>query len=276
MGTDWDSQGGLADCQGASYWDAVAARMARNGHYLDAFVGEIKTRAYLSLLERWGWQADGPQLKTDLFEEATGVDPLLWRMPAGGLRIGMDIAPSVAAQASRNDPLGALACLAADARRLPIAADSLAWVLSPSTLDHFEDGGDLHVSLSELYRVLEPGGRLVITLANRSNIGDPLLRLVIRLGLAPYYIGRRYTAAELRRELEAAGFLVQSQTAIVHHPRLMATGMVRLGRLVRCRPLISAMERLLLAMQRFETTRWRYVTGCFLAALAIKPQEDGG
>ena len=272
--TNERDRGGRAGALDAAYWDSVTRSLAQRGHYMDAFVGELKTQAYLALLERWGWQADGPQLKTDLFEESTGVDALLWRMPTGCLRVGMDLAPSAVASAARNDPRGDLVCLTADARRLPLAADSLAYVLSPSTLDHFEDEQDLHVSLCELYRVLKPGGKLVITLANRSNVGDPLLRLIVRLGLTPYFVGARYTATELRQELEAAGFHVQDQTAIVHHPRLMATAMARVGRIIRWRPLIGAMQRVLLAMQRFETTRWRYATGCFLAALAVKPVEE--
>jgi SAM-dependent methyltransferase len=258
----------------ASYWDHVSEELERQGHYMDAFMGELKTQAYLSLLERWGWQPDGLQLKTDLFEESTGVDALLWRMPAGVPRIGMDLSPGIAARAGHNDPLGALACVAADARTLPFAANSFRYVLSPSTLDHFCHEGDLHVSLCELRRILAPGGRLVITLANRSNVGDPLLRLAIRLGLAPYFIGSRYTADELRRALEAAGFRVDDVTAIVHHPRLMATLFVRIGRVLRWRPAVRAMERLLLAMQRCEATRWRYATGCFVAALAVKTEEE--
>ncbi len=260
-----------ADALDTAYWDGVAQRLAQRGHYMDAFVGELKIRAYLALLERWEWRADGPQLKTDLFEESTGVDALLWRMPAGSVRVGMDLAPSAVASAARKDPRGDLACMVADVRQLPLASDSLSFALSPSTLDHFEIDQDLQVSLRELHRVLRPGGKLVITLANRSNMGDPLLRLAVRLGLAPYFIGTRYTAAELRQELETAEFCVLDQTAIVHHPRLMATAMAQIGRLIRWKPLLMAMQRLLLSMQRLESTRWRYATGCFVAALAEKP-----
>ncbi len=258
----------------APYWDRVSDRIARQGHYMDAFLGELKIQAYLSLLERWGWQTDGPQLKTDLFEESTGVDALLWRMPTGGLRVGMDLSPSIARRAGQQDPQGTLICLAADARALPFAEDSFRYVLSPSTLDHFDVESDLHVSLCELYRVMAPGGRLVLTLANRSNVGDPLLRLAIRLGLAPYFIGSRYTAAEVRHALRQAGFDVLDETAIVHHPRLMATLFARITRMVPWRPLGRAMQRLLQAMQRLEGTRWRYATGCFVAALAQKREGE--
>lgn len=259
---------------GAAYWDDISARVRGPAHYMDAFVGELKVQAYLSLLERWGWPAGGPQLKTDLFEEATGVDPLLWRMPVGGLRVGMDLSPAAAALASRHDPDSVLACVAADSRALPFADACFGAILSPSTLDHFADDEALGVSLQELRRVLVPGGKLVITLANRSNVGDPFLRLAIRLGLSPYYIGSRYTAAELRDELIRAGFHVVYQTAIIHHPRLMAALFVRIERILPWGPFVGALEWLLRALQRMENSRWRYATGCFVAALAVKPEED--
>jgi SAM-dependent methyltransferase len=259
---------------GASYWDRVSTRLRGPAHYMDAFMGELKVQAYLSLLERWGWPADGPQLKTDLFEEATDVDPLLWHMPAAGLRVGMDLSPQAAVLATGHDPAGSVACVAADSRALPFAEASFAGILSPSTLDHFASGEDLGVSLKELWRVLAPGGVLVITLANRSNIGDPLLRLAIRLGLSPYYIGQRYTARELRDELTRAGFRIVDQTAIIHHPRLMAALFVRIGRLLPWRPIVRAMQAVLRTLQRLEKSRYKYATGCFVAALAVKPEEE--
>ena len=56
----------------ARYWNRIAGRFARRGHYLDSFLGDLKRRAYLELLEQWeGLPTRGRVLKTDLFEEAT-------------------------------------------------------------------------------------------------------------------------------------------------------------------------------------------------------------
>jgi hypothetical protein len=107
-------------------------------------------------------------------------------------------------------------------------------------------------------------------LDNRQNIFDPLLRLVIRLGYVPYYVGRSYTVRELRNELEAAGFVVQETTALLHNPRLVAVGAVALAKMLRWPALMTLVQRTLLAAQRLETTRLCYYTGSFVAAKAVR------
>jgi SAM-dependent methyltransferase len=258
----------------AAYWDGVSEEIQTRGHYLDAFLGQLKAQAYLDLIERWVDVPDTPVLKTDLFEESNAVDALLWHIQAGGLRLGTDLSPRIAARAAQHAPDASCVFLAADARHLPFTTESLGFVLSPSTLDHFESLSDLHVSLCEINRTLRPGGTLLITLANRSNIGDPLRRLVIRLGLVPYYIGASYTISQLRDELQAAGLLVCRETAIVHNPRLMATAVAMATRTLRWKAFTRLARRTMLAMQRFEGTRYRYATGSFVAALAVKPDRQ--
>ncbi len=174
-------------------WDSAVSRFDPNAHYLDAFLGDLKRRAHLGLIERWdGLPASGRVLKTDLFEEAVGPDAYLLELGRRGATvIGMDVSPTAAGRAQAR--FAACRIIAADARRLPFADGCFALIVSPSTLDHFPEPGDLSVSLRELARVLEPGGRLIITLDNRQNIFDPLLRLAVRVGLVPYYLGRSYT-----------------------------------------------------------------------------------
>src|SRR5262249_9119552 len=160
--------------------------------------------------------------------------------------------------------------IAADARALPFTNNSFAFIISPSTLDHFPDSSDLGRSLQELARILVPGGRLIITLDNRQNIFDPLLRLAHRLGWVPYYLGHSYRVGELRQELEAAGFVVEETTAILHNPRLVAVAVVTLVKKLRWVPLTSWVQRTLVAAQQLEHTRWCYFTGSFVAAKAVR------
>jgi len=259
---------GRAD-PGPARWDDVARRMETKPHYLDPFLGELKRQAHLDLVGRWGGApAEGRTLKTDLFEEALGPDAFLTDLQ--GSLVALDVSPAIAHEARQRDPGRRAAYVAADVRRLPFADGSFALIVSPSTLDHFADPADLGRSLGELARVLDPAGRLIITLDNRQNVFDPLLRLVIRLGRAPYYIGRSYTVDELRAELEAAGLMVLETTAILHNPRLMATGAVAIANRLGWPPLIRLVRRALTAAQRLEGTRWRYRTGSFVAARAIK------
>lgn len=260
---------------GSAYWGGVAKRLEGKGHYLDAFLGELKRQTHLALIQRWGGVPAGRVLKTDLFEEAMGPDAFLGELtPRCEMVIGMDVSAALAGQAHRRDVDRQGYYLVADTRRLPFAGDMFALVVSPSTLDHFSDPDDLGRSLRELARVMKPSGRLIITLDNRQNIFDPLLRLVNRMGLTPYYLGRSYRIGELRSELEAAGFVVQETSAILHNPRLMAVAAVSLARKLRWPPLATLVQRTLIAAQRLEHTRWCYYTGSFVAAKAVRRSED--
>lgn len=256
---------------GSARWSRVQ-RMAGAPHYLDDFLGEMKRRVHLDLIERWGGiPAAGRVLKTDLFEESIGPDAYLTALASmGAMAVGMDISPSVAQRAFARDASTVAHYLSSDSRALPFADYSFTLIICPSTLDHFPDARDLGRSLRELRRVLAPEGWIIVTLDNRQNIFDPLLRLVNRMGWTPYYLGRSYTVRELRNELELAGFTVEDTTAILQNPRLVAVAAVTVARKLRWRPLVSVVQRALIAAQRLEHTRLRYYFGSFVAAKATR------
>ncbi len=255
-----------------AYWDQVARRSRERPPYLDPFLGELKRQAHLALIRRWGGLTDaGWVMKTDLYEEATGPDAFLPDLEGERRRLlGIDLSPVIVQEAQRRHSSTAAHYVVADVRRLPLADRTIACIVSPSTLDHFPDPADLGRSLSELRRVLATSGRLIVTVDNRQNILDPLLRLIARLGRAPYYLGRSYRIGELVRALEAAGLTVRDTTAILHNPRLMATAAVAVADRLRWPQFRNVVQRALIAAQRLEGTRWQYLTGSFIAALAIR------
>jgi SAM-dependent methyltransferase len=263
--------------EGTAYWDRTALSMAPGRHYLNAFLGEQKRRAYIDLIRRWGGvPPSGRVLKTDLFEDAMGPDSFLdYLADAGETITGIDKSREIVKKTTRRHERNNCHMAIADVRRLPFAEGSFALIISPSTLDHFPDRQDLDRSLLELARVLEPGGRMIITLDNRQNIFDPLLRLVHRAGWVPYYLGRSYSAGELRRALIKAGFSVEEMTAILHNPRLTAVALVALTRLIRWSPLVKGVEKLLVKAQGLEHTRFCYYTGSFVAARAVSKRGHG-
>ena len=256
----------------AASWDRTMQALDARGYHLDAFLAQMKRRAYLSLIERWGGvPCDGHVLKTDLFEEAMGPDAFLEELAnPNSLLLGMDVSAQAATRARQRDSRGLARYLVADACNLPLAGDAFSLIVSPSTLDHFADSSDLGESLRELARILTPDGRLIVTLDNRQNIFDPLLRLAHRAGLVPYYLGHSYTVKELRRELEAAGLTVVDTTAIVHHPRLTAVAAIGMAKRIRWGLPMRLVHATLLAAQRLQDTRLQYLSGCFVAALAVR------
>jgi len=260
------------DHRRGAHWDRTMQALDTHGYSLDNFLAQMKRRSYLSLIERWGGvPSEGRVLKTDLFEEAMGPDEFLADLSRNGtVLVGMDVSTEAALRARQRDEPRRARYVTADACHLPFASDSFALIVSPSTLDHFKKPSDLGHSLSELARVLAPGGRLIITLDNRQNIFDPLLRIANRMGFVPFYLGRSYTVKELRRELGAAGFRVLDTTAIVHHPRLTAVAAVGAAKRIPWSFPMRAVQGTLLKSQRLQDTRLQYFSGCFVAALAVR------
>jgi len=253
-----------------AYWNSVAERVLKRDRYHDPFLGRLKRRAHLSLISRWANApaANSRTLKTDLFEEADGTDALVPCLFRRGTRVvGIDISSKIAASANTQLKDQA-SIIAADARSLPFGSGSFDLVVSPSTLDHFRDPRDLELSLREIQRVLRRDGRLIITLDNRQNLFDPLLRLASTLGLVPYYLGQSYSMDELKRALNRSGFDVLEVTGILHSLRLTAVTSTAIASRLKSRRLIRLVHRVLLRAQQLERTRWRYLTASFVCALA--------
>jgi SAM-dependent methyltransferase len=262
----------------AEHWEQVARGWSVKG-YANELLAEHKRKTYLSLMARWAELADSQRiLKTDLFAEAFVVEQFLFDIaPAKGV-IGMDISTEIVAQAKRQTRqrgIDAGKYLCCDVKHLPLRDNSIDLVISDSTLDHFPSEADIVTALKELGRVLRPGGILILTIDNKSNLTYPpyfILRLWMKLGLSPYFIGRTLSLTKLRRILGGIGLSVEESTAILHYPH--PDGLVRwlehfLRRLSRGR-LDNAIRKGLALLERLEGKRTRYLTGRYLAVKAVK------
>jgi ubiquinone/menaquinone biosynthesis C-methylase UbiE len=169
--------------------------------------------------------------------------------------------------------------LCCDVRHLPFRDKSVDLIISNSTLDHFPSEEDIFAALKELGRVLRVGGNLIITLDNKSNLTYPpyiFMRLWMRLGLAPYFIGKTLSLASLREALKEMGFSVEESTAIFHYPH--PDGLVRLlesflRKLSRGK-LDNAIRKGLASLDKLETKRTRYLTGRYIAVKAVRRQVE--
>jgi SAM-dependent methyltransferase len=156
----------------------------------------------------------------------------------------------------------------ADTRALPFDDGAFDVVLSNSTLDHFESLADMRAALAELRRVLEPGGRLVLTLDNGAN---PLVllrnalpeALLSRLRLVPYPIGVTCGPRHLRGVLREAGFEVEASRGVMHCPRVLARAASALAPRASRGLLKGAM-----AFEGLGRLPTRYLTAQFVAAAA--------
>ena len=248
----------------ARRWDSALAGWtdSRSAAFLRAY----SDAANELLLARWTTEPARRALKTDLFDEAVGAGLVGALGRHAGTVTAVDVSPAVVAAARERHP--GLDARCADTRRLPFEDGAFDLVLSNSTLDHFESLDDVRAALAELHRVLEPGGRLVITLDNAAN---PLVavrnalpaRVLSRLRLVPYPVGATCGPRRLRRLLASAGFAVEASRGVMHCPRLLARAAAAL-----VAPGSPGLLRGVLALERLGSLPTRYLTAQFVAASA--------
>ncbi|MDA8163472.1 MAG: methyltransferase domain-containing protein [Desulfobacteraceae bacterium] len=108
-----------------------------------------------------------------LLDAGGGTGRVSFRLAgAVGRVVVLDLSLPMLRQARRKEALHAVR---ADVRRLPFPARSFARILVVDALHHFADPQEV---LCELFRVLEPGGRLVIQEFDRRR---PAVRLLVLL-----------------------------------------------------------------------------------------------
>ena len=212
-------------------------------------------------------------LKTDLFDEAMGEG--LYPLLATRARnvAALDLArPVVAAAVSRYPNL--LAAVG-DVRQLPFAGGIFDVIISNSTLDHFERREEIVTVLRELHRVLNLGGRLLLTMDNPIN---PLVavrnalpfRFLQRLGLAAYPTGATCGPLQLGRMLRAEGFEVHETVALLHCPRVLAVAMARRLQQQGTAESRAHFLRRLLRWEHLARLPTRFLTGYFVGVSARK------
>ncbi|MEE9399120.1 MAG: class I SAM-dependent methyltransferase, partial [Dehalococcoidales bacterium] len=212
----------------AKYWDKVTKKAA-DGRDFDELLAEQYRRVHLNLLARWADVTTSQIiLKTDLFAEALSPSrAFLWDMlKTHSNVIGIDVSGEITSwartRAAQYAPNSSAKYINCDVRQLPFASNSFALIVSDSTLDHFRHKNEIITALSELSRVLKPGGTLIITMDNKDNLTEPLFRLWIYVGLSPIFRGKTYSIKELKQALAGVGLCVMDSTAIIHNPRFFA------------------------------------------------------
>jgi len=257
-------------------WDNTAKAL-KGGQEFDELLAEQYRKVHLDLI--YGWRGDIAGLKilkTDLFAE--GLCPsrsFLWDLLSQDVEVtGIDISPQIVKLTASNLPRYSsnrqVSLMTGDVRSTGFADSSFDLVVSDSTLDHFRTYNEISLALKELARVLKPGGMLIITLDNKSNITNPLFELWKGLRLSPFYIGKTLTLKQLRAEIEKNSMKVLDSTAIVHYPRFFTKAIISLCRKLYGHKMDSSLRKWIQDMDRRENSRTKYLTAQFIAVKAVK------
>jgi SAM-dependent methyltransferase len=263
----------------AEHWGEVARGWSERG-YANELLGEQKRKTYIDLITRWAKLTAGQRiLKTDLFAEAFGVEQFFFDIiSAKSNVVGIDVSIEIVAEAknqARSRRLDAGYYLCCDVKKLPLLDSSIDLIISDSTLDHFPTEAEIITALAELGRVLKGGGTLILTIDNKGNLTYPpyfLIRLWMKMGLAPYFIGRTLSLSHLRRTLKENGLNIEEITAILHypHPDGLVRWLERSLRFLSRGKLDNAIRKWLASLNRLEGSRIKYLTGRYLAVMAVK------
>ncbi len=259
----------------ARRWDSIAERL-HDGLWMDPVLADHYRQVHLDMCARWAPSTTHPRiLKTDVFAEAVCPQRAFsWDIAGDGQLVAFDISAHLTTQAHTHaSALGHAdtVYVVADTRRLPFADDAFDLIVSDSTLDHFRDIPDIAIALQEMARVLRPGGTLIITLDNPRNCTQPLLKLWLKLGWAPFYIGRTLPRKALIEALEDARLRVIESDTLLHHLRFFTKSGLRMMRRVIPHRAEGIGRSMLRATERLGRLSTREQTALFVAACAIKP-----
>jgi len=260
------------------HWNNVAEGWTTRRGYSNTVLARHKRAVYLQLLDSWVGTKPVLALKTDLFAEALNDEEFVSALPWGESIIGIDISQAIVARARERltsggaGPKGWVTC---DVRSLPFASSTFDCVLSDSTLDHLATTAEIEAALSEISRVLIPGGTMVLTIDNPHNLTYPprwLMRLWLRLGLSPYFIGTTLTRQQLRAILPRIGFRFEEETTILHypHPDRLVRAAEAAVRAIGRGSLDSWIQRMFERLERLQHSKVRYFTGRYLAVRTTK------
>jgi SAM-dependent methyltransferase len=262
----------------AASWDSALREYAGAGpqNLWRSFCDQLNR----SLLRDWMPQKPmGRILKTDAFDEAFGLGLYPMLSEYATAVHGIDIAPESVNMAAGRHPN--FDVRVGDVRSLAFSADSIDLAVSNSTLDHFRTEEEIHQSLQALFRVLKPGGELIISLDNLQN---PIIKLrsilpyelLRKLRVVPFFVGKSFNQRGLVGALEKAGFKVLDTRAMMHCPRFLGVALATLLQNCASAKTQQSFLKLLAGFEILSAWPGRYYTGHFVAARALKPIAGAG
>lgn len=163
-------------------------------------------QAYLPYLDR----------NSVILEAGSGLSAVVITLRRMGYRVvGLDYAENALHISRAYDP--ELALVAGDVHALPYAENSIGAYLSFGVLEHFEQG--MQPALREAYRILQPGGTLVLTIPY-PNVVWRLAQFKRRMSgqtrIKEDFYESTYTREALINEAKQAGFTILTTQPTSH------------------------------------------------------------
>lgn len=138
-------------------------------HYFGKILGGYKRKCYLNIINEWvASKKFNRLLKTDLYEEAHGVDDILPYLKNCIHKTGIDNSRFIVNKAFENSKKE-FDCVFADLKELPFENEVFDIVFSSSTLDHCNQE-IMYEYLKEIHRVLNDKGIVIISINNKHNL----------------------------------------------------------------------------------------------------------
>jgi len=161
--------------------------MLRRFSQVDAEVGSPAVDRVLDIGSAWGYNV---MVLTKLGKKTIGMDLVVDQFAAGS---------RIAAANGLEFPV-----VGADASSLPFGDGEFAGITMVETFEHIFDG-DREKAVAECFRVLRPGGRMVLSTPNHGSLVERLKRMIVRV---PW----------LRRRLPTMCYPVEQVGRSEYHP----------------------------------------------------------
>lgn len=202
------------------YWDIRAKEV---GSLIGAPSTAHYRRSEIRLFKKYFGNLSGKKLlKLDLWNEVNNTQILFWAAKQGAVVYGLDISEYLVKETKKRfSKLGLSGkFIISDVRNIKFPSNTFDFVYTMGTIEHIPN---YDRAISEIYRVLKPGGKTIIGVPNKL---DPFLRPLMvwfftKLGKYPYAPEKSFTFSELEQEVKKAGFQVKARTGILFMPGIL-------------------------------------------------------
>ncbi len=201
----------------SDYWDKRAKEV---GPIANAPTTQLYKRSEQRLFKKFfGNIASKKLLKLDLWNEVNNTKILFWAARENAKVYGLDISPYLVNKTrslfTNKDLDGTF--VVSDMRKIKYPSNFFDFIYTMGTIEHVPD---YDKAISEIYRVLKPGGIAIIGVPNKF---DPFLRpfmvwVATLLNKYPYAPEKSFTFEELEKEVRKAGFKVLHKTGVLFIP----------------------------------------------------------